>query len=151
MKPTILLRVASILTLIHAVLHTIGGVFGEPKHGSEEVAVVETMKAHQFMVMGSPRTYWDFFFGYGLILSVYLLVQGVLFWQLGEIAKTQPKLIRPILVLFILSFCASTIIAGRYFFMAPVVTEGIIALCLVGAYVTAGARTAALTPAPPQA
>jgi hypothetical protein len=137
-RTTIFLRVASILTLIHAVLHTIGGVFGKPKNGSEEFAVIETMKAHQFLVMGSPRTYWDFLFGYGLILSVCLLVQGVLFWQLGEIAKSQPKLIRPILAAFTVSFVATMIIAGRYFFLAPAVTEAIIAGCLVGAYVTAG-------------
>ncbi len=143
MKPTILLRVASILTLIHAVLHTIGGVLGKPKNGSEEVAVIETMKAHQFMVMGSPRTYWDFFFGYGLILSVCLLVEGVLFWQLADIAKSQPKLIRPILAAFILAFCGTAIIAGRYFFIAPAVTEVLIAGCLVGAYVTAGAKATA--------
>ena len=29
-KPVVLLRVAAVLTLIHAVLHTIGGVFGKP-------------------------------------------------------------------------------------------------------------------------
>jgi hypothetical protein len=142
-SPTIWLRVASILTLIHAVLHTVGGVFGKPKHGSEEVALQETMKAHQFLVMGSQRTYWDFFFGYGLILGVCLFVQGVLFWQLGEIAKSQPKLIRPILVTFILSFLATTLIAGRYFFIAPVVTEAIIAACLLGAYLKAGRTQAA--------
>ena len=130
MRTTIFLRVASILTLIHAVLHTIGGVLSKPKNGSEEVAVIETMKAHQFLVMGSRDSLG--FFGYGLILSVCLLVQGVLFWQLGEIAKSQPKLIRPILAAFILSFIATTIIAGRYFFIAPAVTEVIIAACLSG-------------------
>ena len=135
MKPTILLRVASVLTFIHAALHTVG-VFGTPKD-SAQLAVIETMKAHQFLVMGSPRSYWDFFFGYGLILSVCLLVEAVVFWQLGEIAKSQPKLIRPILGAFILAFCGTAIIAGQYFFIAPAATEAIIAACLAGAYVTA--------------
>ncbi len=139
MKPTIWLRVASILTLVHAVLHTVGGVFGKPTYGSEQIAVIETMKAHQFLVMGSPRTYWDFHFGYGLFLSICLLVEAVLFWQLGEIAKSQPKLIRPILAAFILAFCGTAIVAGRYFFVAPAITEVLIAGCLVGAYVTGGA------------
>ena len=30
MKPVLYLRIASILTLIHSILHTIGGVFGKP-------------------------------------------------------------------------------------------------------------------------
>jgi len=141
MKPTLWLRVASILTLIHALLHTIGGVFGKPK--DEQVPVIDAMKAHQFLVMGSPRTYWDFFFGYGLILGICLLVEAVLFWQLGDIAKTQPKLVRPILAAFILAFCGTAIIAGRYFFLAPAVTEVIIAGCLVGAYITAGRQAVA--------
>ena len=33
MKPVIFLRIASILTLIHSILHTIGGVFGKPPAG----------------------------------------------------------------------------------------------------------------------
>jgi hypothetical protein len=136
-KPTIFLRAASILTFIHAALHTIGGVFGKPR--AEALTVIDAMKGHQFLVMGSPRTYWDFFFGYGLILGILLLVEAVLFWQLGEIAGSQPKLIRPILVTFILAFCATAIVAGLYFFLAPTITEVIIAGCLVGAFVTAGA------------
>ena len=34
MKSTIFLRIASVLTLIHAILHTIGGVFGKPEPGA---------------------------------------------------------------------------------------------------------------------
>lgn len=142
MKPTIFLRVASILTLIHAALHTIGGVFGTPKE-PEQVTVLETMKAHHFLVMGSQRAYWDFFFGYGLFVTISLLLMAVLLWQLGEIAKTQASLIRPMLVAFIFAFCAIAIISGRYFFAGPAVTEVVIAICLVGAYVTARAESVA--------
>lgn len=60
--PTLFLRIASILTVVHCVLHTFGGVLGSPKHGAEEIAVIETMKSHPFDVMGSVRSYWDFFF-----------------------------------------------------------------------------------------
>ena len=56
MKPALFLRIASVLTMIHGILHTIGGVLSSPKHGSEELAVVETMKAHTFNVMGSMRS-----------------------------------------------------------------------------------------------
>ena len=59
MKSALFLRIASVLTMIHCILHTIGGVLSSPKHGSEELAVVETMKAHTFNVMGSMRSYWN--------------------------------------------------------------------------------------------
>lgn len=87
--PTLFLRIASILTVVHCVLHTFGGVLGSPKHGAEEIAVIETMKSHPFDVMGSVRSYWDFFFGYGLFVTIFLLGASVLFWQLGSFAKSK--------------------------------------------------------------
>ncbi|PYY03415.1 MAG: hypothetical protein DMG64_08005 [Acidobacteria bacterium] len=95
MKPTLFLRIASLLTLIHCILHTIGGVLAGPKHGAEEASVIETMKPRRFDVMGSMRSYWDFFFGYGLFITLALLVQAVLFWQLARVMKTNSALAKP--------------------------------------------------------
>ena len=39
MKTTIFLRIAAVLTLIHSILHTVGGVFGKPLPGAAEQAV----------------------------------------------------------------------------------------------------------------
>ena len=134
MKATLLLRIASVLTLIHCVLHTIGGVFGSPKHGVEEIAVVETIKSHHFDVMGSMRSYWDFFFGYGLFVTIVLLVNSVFFWQLATLSKTNPAWMRPILGLFCLNFLVMAIVSWKYFFIAPAVTELLIAACLALAF-----------------
>jgi len=95
MKPTLFLLIASLLTLIHCILHTIGGVLAGPKHGAEEASVIETMKPRRFDVMGSMRSYWDFFFGYGLFITLALLVQAVLFWQLARVMKTNSALAKP--------------------------------------------------------
>jgi hypothetical protein len=143
MRTTLFLRIASVLAIIHAILHTIGGVLSKPNNGAPEIAIIEAMKSRAFDVMGSMRTYWDFFFGYGLIVTITLLVQGILFWQLGNIAKTNGAQIRPILLLFCFNFIATTIVAWKYFFIAPAVTELLIAAFLAGAYFTASsARTA---------
>jgi hypothetical protein len=66
MKPTMLLRIASIVALLQFAAHTLLLVFGAPTHGPEEIAVVEAMKSHHFDFMGLTRSYWDFYFGYGL-------------------------------------------------------------------------------------
>ena len=137
MKPTLFLRIASVLTLIHCILHTIGGVLSSPQHGPEEIAVVETMKAHTFNVMGSMRSYWDFNMGYGLSVTISLFVQALLFWQLGTMAKTNPAWTRPILALFFFNYIAMTVVVWRYFFIGPAVTELIIAGCLAAAFLTA--------------
>jgi hypothetical protein len=137
LKPALFLRIASVLTLIHCVLHTIGGVLSSPKPGTPEFAVVETMKSHTFNVMGSMRSYWDFNFGYGLITTINLFVQSVLFWQLGTMAKTNAPWTKQIIVLFFLSYVAMTVVAWKYFFIGPAVTEILIAGFLAAAYFTA--------------
>jgi len=55
MRLSTLLRTASVLTLVHCILHTIGGVLAPPSHGAEEIALIETMRAHRFEFMGSIR------------------------------------------------------------------------------------------------
>jgi hypothetical protein len=142
-KTTLFLRIASVLTAVHAVLHTIGGVLSKPRNGAPELAVIDAMKSRSFDVMGSMRTYWDFFFAYGLLVSITLLVQGILFWQLATMAKTNAAAIKPILILFTLNFLVTTVIAWKYFFIAPAVTELLIAACLGVAYVAAPSKAAA--------
>jgi len=131
------LRIASVLTLIHCILHTVGGVFSSPK--PEEMPVVEAMKAHTFDVMGSMRSFWDFLFGYGLGVTITLLIQSLLFWQLATMSKSNAAWTRPIIALFFFNFVAMSVVVWRYFFTAPAITELLIAACLATAYFTAAA------------
>lgn len=134
MKATLFLRIAAILSFIHCVLHTVAGVFGSPQHGGEEIAVIETMKSHRFNFAGSMRSYWDFFFAYGLFVTIILFVFGVFFWQLASVAKTNPTWVRPVVAVFCFNFAAMAIVAWRYFFIFPAVTELLIAVCLALAF-----------------
>jgi len=143
LRATLFLRVASVLSLINCAGHT-GGVFSPPKHGAEEIAVLETMKSHRFDVMGSLRSYWDFLFGYGLFGIIGLLVQAILFWQLASFAKTNPAWTRPIVALFFFNCVGVAIVSWKYFFIGPAVSQLLIAACLGAAFVTAaGSRPAA--------
>ena len=65
MKPALLLRIAAVLTFIHAVLHTICGVFGKAGPGPA-AAAVQAMKMNEFLLMGHTRSFWDFYRGLGL-------------------------------------------------------------------------------------
>src|SRR5260370_40282998 len=129
MKGVIFLRIASVLTMIHAVLHTIGGVFGGAAPGVQQ-ATVAVMKANEFAVMGMTRSYWDFYRGLGLVVSVFLTVEAVVFWQLISLAKTDALRLRPVLATFLIGYLGVAVVSYRYFFAGPVVTEILIALCL---------------------
>jgi hypothetical protein len=138
MKPVIFLRIASVLTLIHSALHTIGGVFGKPSPGVA-AATVEVMKANAFQVMGVTRTYFEFLRGMGLAVTVFLTVEAIVFWQLGTLAKTDALRLRPILASFFVAYLAMAANAYTYIFLGPVIAEILIAACLGMAIVTAKA------------
>jgi hypothetical protein len=129
MRTVIFLRIASVLTLIHAVLHTIGGVFGSAAPGLQQ-ATVAVMKANEFAVMGAMRSYWDFYRGMGLAVSVFLVMEAVVFWQLSSLAKTDGLRLRPVLAVFAVGYLGFAAVSYRYFFAAPVITEILIGLCL---------------------
>lgn len=132
MKATLYLRIASLLTLLHAVLHTIGGVFGKPSPGAA-MAAFTAMQSHRFLVMGHMRSYAAFYVGLGLAVSLFLTVEAVVFWMLSSLAKTAGPQIKPVLWAFLVAYLVLAINSWIYFFFAPVVVEILIAACLGGA------------------
>src|SRR5271163_2563874 len=129
MRPVLFLRIASVLTFVHAALHTIGGVFGGAAPGAQQTAVA-AMKANEFVAMGVTRNFWDFYMGFGLAVSVFMTVEAVVFWQLGSLAKTDAMRLRPIMAAFLVGFLGMAVVSYRYFFAGPVITEILIAVCL---------------------
>jgi hypothetical protein len=142
MKPSLFLRIAAVLTFIHAVLHTLGGVFGKAGPGPAATAV-EAMKLNQFLLMGHTRSFWDFYHGLGLGVTISLSAEAVLFWQLGSLAKTDARRLRPILATFLAAYATLAMNSYAYFFLGPVIAEIFIATCLGLAIVTAKSQAAA--------
>ena len=136
MKPTFFLRIASVLTLIHAIMHTLGGVFGKPMPGIAAM-VLATMQANRFPVLGVTRSYSDFYFGMGLGITISLTVEAVLLWQLGTFAKSDATRLRPIIAVLMVGFLAFAVNSYLYFFYGPVIAEILIAVCLGFAIMTA--------------
>jgi hypothetical protein len=149
MKPTIFLRIAAVLTFIHAVLHTIGGVFGKVPPGPASIAV-EAMKTNQFLLMGHMRSFWDFYRGLGLGVTITLAAESILFWQLASLAKTEPGRLRPIMATFLIAYSVFAVNSYTYFFLGPVIAEILIAACLGLAIVTAASSAAAYADATPR-
>jgi hypothetical protein len=142
MRPVLFLRVASILTLIHAVLHTIGGVFGNIDSGAASVAV-EAMKVNTFPLMGHTRSFWEFYRGFGLDITIALTVEGIAFWLLGSLARHDAARLRPILATFAVGYLALSVNSYTYFFWGPVIAEILIAACLLFAIFTAKTQASA--------
>jgi hypothetical protein len=92
------------------------------------------MKANRFFAGGLG--YWDYYFGYGLIAAAACLVEAALLWQVGAIAATQPAVVRPMLVVFVLANVGHALLLARYFkFPLPIAFDVLIASLLMVAFV----------------
>ena len=138
MKPALYLRIASVLTLIHSILHTIGGVFSKPDPGIS-AATWAAMTANQFMVFGMTRSYAVFYRGLGLGITIFLTAEAIVFWQLSSLSKTDAVRLRPVMATFMIAYLVFAANSYAYFFFMPVVVEILIAACLGMAMVTAKA------------
>jgi hypothetical protein len=134
MKAFHFLRIAAVLTLLYCAGHT-SGMPWTPYTDAEAASVLDTMKSHSFAEQGFQGTYWDLYMGFGLVISLYLLLQGVVLWQLGSLAKTEARRVRPIVVSFLLAFVINVALSWKYFFVVPVVLAGLTAICLAIALV----------------
>ena len=85
--------------------------------------------------MGSLRSYWDFFFGFGLCATVGMLLQSVLLWQLANLARSEPAKARPFMGTLFVASVTYAILSWSYFFIGPLVGNTLIALLIGLAYV----------------
>jgi hypothetical protein len=130
-SPSGLLRVASGMSVLLFAGHTAGGVHSWSPQG--ENPVLGAMKAVQFQVSGFTRTFWDFYVGFGFVISVYLLAQAIMLWQLATAVKAgtiDPVRAQPFVLVFFLTAVATVILDWMFFFTAPIVLSMAIAACL---------------------
>jgi hypothetical protein len=141
MKASLLYRLSSILLLLFATGHTFGFRQIDPKWGVD--TLVQSMQAIHFDVNGSYRTYWDFFVGFGLFVTVLLVFAAIIAWQFGSLSADTLAGMRLSAWGFAGCFVVLADLSWRYFFIVPVVFSIVIALCLLAAaWVSGGKRLA---------
>jgi len=137
MRTAILLRVAAVLALVQCLGHAALFLTYVPKHGPDEVAVVAAMHDHLFNFSGRLHSYWDMYFGYGVMAVLNCLIEAILFWQLASIARNSPRTVMPVTALFLLANLAYFTLITLYFFPLPGYFDLAIALCLAAVLVSA--------------
>jgi hypothetical protein len=125
----VLYRIAAALILLFDIGHSAGFPWSDPKWGVDTIAV----RSSHFQIFGFSRTYSDFYVGFGLFVSVFLLLAAVLAWQLGNVPAQTQSLVRATAWVLSLSFVAVTVLSWMYFFAIPIVFAGLISACLVSA------------------
>jgi hypothetical protein len=132
---TLWLRIASFISLVFTVGHTMGGLKRWSPMGENDV--LRRMTAVRFDTMGARRSYLDFFMGFGWTLSIVMVLETVLLWQMASLAQVNPPGVRPMIFVFALAIVASGIIAWRFLFPVPALFSAALVIVLVAAYVSA--------------
>ncbi len=131
MKASMFYRIAAVLLLLFAAGHTLGFRQNNPEWGAD--AVLGLMRSVHFDAQGFTRTYWDFFSGFGLFVSVFLLFAAVLAWLLGGLPAETLARVRSIAWALAICFVAITALSWRYVFTIPIVFSSLITVCLIAA------------------
>jgi hypothetical protein len=135
MGATIALRIASVLSLITAAGHTLGGRSSWSPVGENDT--LRNMRSFHMDVFGVSRTYHDFFVGFGYSLSIYLLLQAVMLWLLASLAKREIGSARPFIAAFLAASIALVIVSWIFIFPVPAAFSASVTVCLIVSYVLA--------------
>ncbi|HET9157771.1 MAG TPA: hypothetical protein VFN91_13955 [Myxococcaceae bacterium] len=140
-----LLRIAAILSRLSCLGHSAGFPWS-PSPGGQRDAIVQLMQSFHFDVFGSSRSYWDFYLGFGLTLSVFQLLGSVVLWLLAGLASDAPERSRSFVLAFFVASVAQLLLVLRFFFLPPIVLSLGLAVCLgLAAWVVGAPRGARAT------
>jgi len=136
LKPSVFYRIAAVLLLLWTIGHTLGFRQSDPKWGVD--ALIASTQSIRFDTQGFSRSYWDFFVGFGLFVSVFLFFTAVLTWQLGGLNRDTLRLMPVLTWTLATCFIGLTVLSWMYFFTLAVVFSAVISLCLITAAWLAG-------------
>src|SRR5205085_9254488 len=94
MKSWIWFRALAVVLAIFTLGHTLGSrhaITASP----EEAAVITGMQLYRVPVMGFLRSYWEFYRGLSITISVLLAALMVIAWQVGTLSRRNPQEARP--------------------------------------------------------
>jgi len=135
MSTSLLLRIASVISVLFAAGHTLGGRKAWSPQGENQV--LQAMRTVRFETFGVSRTYLDFYRGFGFTISVFLAVQAVVLWQLATIASTNALQIRGIVASLAVAALGCGILSWKSIFPMPAAFSAPLTICLVLAIVVA--------------
>jgi hypothetical protein len=138
MSSRTLLRSAALVYALFAIGHTMGAMFGNTHRGGQQAEVFAAMRNYTFHVQGVTRSYWDFYRGFGFMVSVLLALIAALCWVLADMSRTQPRDARRLLVVLLAAMAFTTWFSFVDFFAAPMVFSAIAMLIGISAAVALG-------------
>src|SRR5436305_4143247 len=116
-------RIATALLMGFCASHTIGGLLSFHDYGPPGNNVLASMKQVHFDFFGSDCSFYGFHMGFGLMVSVFLVVSAVITWTLGNPrVRGNPVVVRemrPIALALSVAYASVALLSWKYFFIGP--------------------------------
>lgn len=128
MKAWIWYRALAVILAFFTLGHTVGTTHAVTT-APEEAAVIAAMHGYRVPVMGFLRTYWEFYRGFSIFITVLLAMLAVIAWQLATLSRRNPREALPLGVTVLLACVGQAIVSFAYFFTAPIVTSVAAVVC----------------------
>lgn len=138
-------RTLAIILALFAAGHTLGTAAPHVTRGAAEAEVLRVMQSFRFPIMGFERSYWDFYRGFALTISVQLALMAAVAWHIGSLAPRNPRQALPVAVALLLGCLGVAVTSWFFFFSAPIVFS-IAATVLAAGLVRGLLRASRLSP-----
>jgi hypothetical protein len=129
MKAAVPFRIAAVLLILFAAGHTYGFLHFQPPT-AEAMAVRAAMTNVTFHVGGREHSYADFYRGFGLFVTAYLLFAAVLAWELPRLLVSARDSFRVLSWAFLAVQVASVALCGIFFAAPQALFSMLVALCI---------------------
>ncbi len=93
------------------------------------------MKSIPFEFMGERSTYWDLYFGWGLLVGALLLTLAIILWFLAGLARTGLRSVGAITGIISATSLVGACLSLRFFYVPPLIFFSIICVILMAAAV----------------
>jgi hypothetical protein len=135
MTTTLWLRISSIISLLFAIGHTLGGLKYWSPMGDNPV--LQAMRTVRFNTLGVNRSYLDFYLGFGYSISVSQVMLTILLWQFSTLAQTDSRRVRPMIIVVALAIAVGGLVAWRFIFPVPALFSLALVATLIMAFAVA--------------
>jgi len=132
LSPATLIRVGSILIVGLMIGHMAAYPWTSMK-ALQETQLTTLMKSVPFTFMGERSTYWNLYFGWGVLVAVLLLALASILWILPDFATLRPRSAGAISAIVAIASLFGAYLSFRFFYIPPFALFSMICATLTGA------------------
>ena len=102
-------------------------------HVLQETKLVELMNDIPFEFMGERSTYWNLYFGWGLLIGVLLFTLAIILWLLSDLARIGSRNVGAISGIVSATSLVAAYLSFRFFYIPPFLIYSLISVILAAA------------------